>query len=50
MARIVLEKGDEAVERKVSEDGRVWGLTKYAGKKVTVIIHAEKKAEQKETK
>lgn len=38
MVRIVLEKGDEALKRKVSDDGRVWGLTKYAGKEVTIII------------
>lgn len=41
MVRIVLEKGDEALKRKVSDDGRVWGLTKYAGKEVTIIIPGE---------
>jgi len=38
MAQIMLEEGEEAVKRKVTKDGRITGLGRYAERKATVII------------
>jgi hypothetical protein len=38
MVRIILEDGEEAVERRVSVDGRISGLGRFPGRKVMVVI------------
>ena len=52
MAQIMLEEGEEAVKRKVTKDGRITGLGRYAERKATVIIlkgvDEKKRAEDKE--
>jgi len=38
MVKIELGEGEEVVEKTVTKDGRVWGLTKYAGRRVMVVV------------
>ena len=42
MAQIMLEEGEEAVKRKVTKDGRITGLGRYAEREATIIILKER--------
>lgn len=47
MAKIGIEDGEEAVERKVTKDGRVTGLTRYAERRVLVVVLKKKEEDKK---
>jgi hypothetical protein len=38
MVRIILEDGEEAMERRVSADGRISGLGRFPRRKVMVVV------------
>jgi len=47
--KITTEEGEEVVAKAITEDGRIWGLKKYAGRKAMIVIlkaEDEKKGEE----
>lgn len=38
---VTIPNADSVVERKVSEDGRIYGLKKFAGRSVKVVVIEE---------
>ncbi len=38
MRRVEIDNVEEMIEKIVTKDGKVGGLKKYAGKKITIII------------
>jgi putative transposon-encoded protein len=45
MVRVILEDGEEALEKEISKFGRIDGLKRYVGRRAKIVVLKEKKGE-----